>query len=171
MITDQEFNKGLLTLQVKWFAMLMSLAIYLFVGLQVATKLQVSMNDDTFAILKTVLYIVAFVTVIFARYIRKFFLSAKGQFKQPIRIAQHPALQKYSTAMIVALAMSESIGIYGLVLFILGKNTMDLYLLLLLAAAAMFMYRPRKDELIKLSKESQEDSITGGESEIGVGPR
>jgi hypothetical protein len=31
--------------------------------------------------------------------------------------------------VIASLAMSESIGIYGLVLFLLGKNSTDLYLL------------------------------------------
>jgi hypothetical protein len=40
--------------------------------------------------------------------------------------------------MIVSLAMTESVGIYGLVLFFLGKNTMDLYLLIAVSAVAMF---------------------------------
>ena len=59
-------------------------------------------------------------------------------------------LPKYSIAVIASLAMSESIGIYGLVLFLLGKNAMDLYLLVGISAAAMFYYRPKKDELLNL---------------------
>jgi len=63
--------------------------------------------------------------------------------------------------MVISLALSESIGIYGLVLFLLGKNTMDLYLFILVSAGAMIMYRPRKDELLSLAQ-GIEDSTTGG---------
>jgi len=161
MITDQELDKGLLTLRVIWFAMLISLAIYLFIGLRVGTRFQSPVNEETFRILRTVLYVVAFATLMITRYIRKLILSGKGQNRQPTQTSQPPVLQKYSTAMIVALALSESIGIYGLLLFFLGKNPMDLYLLILISAAAMFMYRPRKDEVISLVYEGREGSITG----------
>jgi hypothetical protein len=162
MITDQELNKGMVNLKIIWFAMLASLAIYLFVGLQVETNLKVSMDKDMFVMIKKVLYVVAFVTLIATRYIRKLFLSGKIQYRQLTQTSQHPALQKYTTAMILVFGMSESIGIYGLILFLLGKNTMDLYLLILISAAAIFMYRPRKDEVIKLAQESQKDSTPGG---------
>ena len=72
---------------------------------------------------------------------------------------QSSALSKYLTAMIVSLGMSETIGIYGLVLFMLGKNTMDLYLLIFISAAAMFYYRPQKEKIIELAKELKEPQI------------
>lgn len=64
--------------------------------------------------------------------------------------------------MIVALTMSETMGIFGLVLFLLGKNSVDLYLLVAVSAAAMIMYRPRKEEVIVLARENPEDSTGGG---------
>ena len=152
----------MLNLKIIWLGMLASLAIYLFVGLLVETKVQVPMDKDTFAMIKKALYAVAFVTLIATGYIRKHFLSGKVRYRQPTQTSHHPALQKYIAAMILALAMSESIGIYGLILFLLGKNTMDLYLFILISAAAMFIYRPREDEVIKLAQESREDSTTGG---------
>jgi uncharacterized membrane protein len=161
MITDEEIVKGLLTLKAIWFAMLASLVFYLFVGLQVATNLKVSLDEDTFAVLKWVLYVLAFVTLIITKYVRKLILSAKGQYRLVTRGYRHPVLQKYATAMIVAWALSESIGIYGLVLFLMGKNTTDLYLLILISAAALFLYRPRRDEVISLSQKSWETSTTG----------
>jgi hypothetical protein len=48
--------------------------------------------------------------------------------------------------------MSEAIGIYGLILFLLGKNQVDLYLLTALSAAAMTLYFPRREEVISLAK-------------------
>jgi hypothetical protein len=53
--------------------------------------------------------------------------------------------------------MLESIGIYGLILFLIGKNTMDLYLLILISAAAIFIYRPRKDKVIELAQEHRQE--------------
>ena len=162
MMTDQELNKGLLTLKIIWSAMLMSLAVYLFVGLQIVANVQSSMTDETFGMLKMILYIIALATLIVTRYVRKTILSRKGQNRLPSLAARHPALQIYTTATILALAMSESIGIFGLILFFLGKNPMDLYLLILVSASAMFMYRPSKEELLTLSREMSGDSTTGG---------
>lgn len=58
--------------------------------------------------------------------------------------------------MIVTLALSESIAIYGLVLFLIGKDPMDLYLLILISAAAMLIYRPKKEEVIHLSRMNEQ---------------
>jgi hypothetical protein len=162
MMADRELNKGLSTLKVIWSAMLMSLAIYLFIGLQITANVQSSMTDETFGVLKMVLYIIALAILIVTRHVRKWILSGKGQSRLPSRVARDPALQAYTTATILALSMSESIGICGLVLYFLGKNTMDLYLLILVSAAAMFMYRPSKEELLALFRKMRGDSIAGG---------
>lgn len=156
-MSNAEINKGFRILNIIWYAMLTSLVIYLFVGLYVAPNLKTSMSADAFSILRRVLYILAFIMLIIASRIKKMILSAKGSAKQanpngdyPI---QNPVLQKYATAMIAACAMSESIGIYGLVLFLLGKDVTDLYLLIFVSAAAIFMHRPKKDEIIGLSQD------------------
>ena len=94
-------------------------------------------------------------------------MSGRGQVSQPVQASEHFALQRYSAATIVALAMSESIGVYGLILFFLGKNSTDLYLLILIAAAAMVVYRPRKDEMLSLVQAGPMDSGAGGETNPG----
>ena len=45
MMTNQELDKGVLTLKLIWSAMLLSLAIYLFVGLQVVDNVRSSMDE------------------------------------------------------------------------------------------------------------------------------
>ncbi|MDO8723633.1 MAG: hypothetical protein Q7J31_15610 [Syntrophales bacterium] len=162
MITDQELDKGLLTMKSIWFAMLMSVVIYLFVGLYVEPNFRSPMEKDAFAILRNVLYGVAFIMLIATRYVRRLILSGKGKYQQSSQTSQHPALQRYSIAMIAATAMSEAIAIFGLILYFLGKNRMDLYLLILVSALAIFMYRPRRDEVINLTRDGQEDLSTGG---------
>lgn len=169
MINDQELRKGLLPLRLIWFAMIVSLAIYLFIGLYAGANFPSSMDGDTFSRLRTILYVVAFATLVAIRFIRKLILSAKGLNRQPAQGSQPPELQKYYTAVVVSLALSESIGIYGLLLFFLGKNPTDLYLLILVSAAAMFMYRPKMEEVIELVTESREGTGTGeGKTYPGV---
>ena len=163
-MTEQELDKRLTTLRIIWFALLMSLGIYLFVGIQVGTTIQSSINEETLGILRTVLYAMACVILIAAKFIRKVILSGKGEVSQPAQALEHLALQKYSAATIVALAMSESIGVYGLILFFLGKNSRDLYLLILVSAAAMVIYRPRKDEMLSLVQAGPMDSGASAES-------
>jgi hypothetical protein len=122
MITDEELGKELSRLKIIWFGMLGSLAIYLFIGPQISAKLQVSMDRNTFVTLKTVFYLITFVIIAITRYIRKFILSGKGQYGQMTQSFEPLTLQKYKTVMIIAWALLEGIGIFGLVLFLLGKT-------------------------------------------------
>ena len=125
--------------------------------------MQVSLNQDTLDMLRKIFYALAGITLIITRYIRRFVLSAGGRAGPATQSYHSPVLQKYATAMIIAWALSESIGIYGLVLFLLGKNTTDLYLLILVAAAALLLYRPGRDEIMSLS-----ESLTSGEAAAGL---
>src|SRR5512139_2326329 len=100
-MTEQELDRRLMTLRIIWFALLMSLGIYLFVGIQVGTSIQSSINEETLGILRTVLYAMACVILIAAKFIRKVILSGKGEVSQPAQALEHLALQKYSAATIV----------------------------------------------------------------------
>ena len=53
--------------------------------------------------------------------------------------------------MIVSLALSEFIGIMGLVLFFLGDNFQVLYTFMAISAIAMLFYRPKRQELETLN--------------------
>ena len=81
--------------------------------------------------------------------------------KKSTRASRNPLLQRYSAAVIVASAMSQSIGVFGLILFFLGKNTVDLYVLILVSATAMLMVGPGKNEVISLSEAEEDDSASG----------
>jgi hypothetical protein len=161
MMNDKELNRGLFVLKIIWSVMLVSLAIYLFVGLQVTKNLQISTNEDTYTVFKSVLYILACLILIAAWYIRKFLLSRKGQPVQATQALDHPILQRYFVASIISWALSESIGVFGLILFFLGRSTTDLYILILIAAIVMFLYRPKKEDIISLAKENQESPSAG----------
>ena len=154
MIIDQEIDKRLLILKVIWFAMLMSLVIYLFVGLYAAANVGPLMKEDTVGMLRPFFYVVSFIIFITIRYIRKLFLAGSGQYNQSSQTPQPPTFQGYMVATIVTFAMSESIGILGLFLLFMGNYHMDLYLLIMMSAVAMFLYRPRRNAVIISSRES-----------------
>ena len=151
-------NEGWLTLNIVWIAMLISLVIYLQLGFYLEYHIYFSISKS-FPIntLRKALYVTSIITVILAKYIRKYMLDKKevrsiNKKPQPSTMFnQHPAVIKYSTAILYSLAMSESAGLFGLILFVLGNILTDLYIMLAISAAALLYYRPRKKELLNLA--------------------
>ena len=161
-------DKGWRNINIIWVAMLVSLAFYLFVGIYMQDKTSIGKDFPTDALrnVRITLYIVSVITLILIKYIRKSILTQKwgGKFiksHQPaVGYNQYPAIAKYHAANIVSIAMSGSIGIYGIILCLLGKNLIDLFLLIFVSAVAMLYFRPQKTELISLAKELKEQLMT-----------
>jgi len=150
MIAEQELDKGISILKVIWTALAVSLVMYVAVIPLFLRDSPIDFPAEAYPDLRMFMYGLAFATVVLSWFVRRLLLAAKLQAK-PRQSRQHPVLQRYTTAMIVALAMSEAIGIYGLILYLLGKNQTDLYLLTALSAAAMTLYFPRKEEVSSLA--------------------
>ena len=144
LTTEQNMERTLLVLKVVWLALLGSLGAYVFVGRWVAPGLPARLNAETFRILRTGLYALSLVVLAAAGFVRRRVLAAKNPPAGPA--------QKYASAVITSLAMSESVGIYGLFLFLLGRDASDLYLLVALSAATMVYFRPRREELLSLAQ-------------------
>jgi FtsH-binding integral membrane protein len=151
MITGQELEKGMSMLKMIWGALMMSLLVYITVAPLILGTSEIVLTAEGYSTLRMTFYGLAFLTLAVAWFVRKTILAAQKA-PRPTKSRQHPALQRYTTAMIVALALSEAIGVYGLILFILGKNQFDLFLLTALSAAAMTLYYPKKEEVISLAE-------------------
>jgi hypothetical protein len=150
MISDREIDRGMATLRIIWLALMMSLVIYGVVGGMAAPGMASPMNQEDFAVLRIALFALSLATLLASRYIKRLIMTGKGR---AIGLAhdQPPAvMQRYTGAVIASLAMSESVGIYGLVLYLLGKDETDLYLLLAISALAMVYHRPKREELADL---------------------
>lgn len=153
-------NNGMMILNIIWAAMLTSLGIYLFIGAYAANTIQTSMDEKAIQVLRNVLYAISAITLIATKYISNRILLSKFSVKHQDTSIQNPAVGRYLIAMIISLFLSESIGIYGLILFFLGKSTTDLFILILLAAMAMIYYRPKRDAVEKLSKQFRKPQHT-----------
>ena len=73
------------------------------------------------------------------------FTKQTSRFNQPLFVGQ------YIPAVITTLALAESIGIYGLLLFLLGGDFKTLYTFIIVSALAMIFYRPKREELERLA--------------------
>jgi F0F1-type ATP synthase membrane subunit c/vacuolar-type H+-ATPase subunit K len=153
MITEQELNKGMTTLKSIWFALFASLTMYvLSAPLLIKNSAQTTFSPEAYNSLRLILFGVALVTLAATWYVRKYLLAAKAAVNPTKRMPNHPAVARYTTSMVVAMGMSEAIGIYGLILYLLGKNQIDLYLLTILSAAAMTLYYPKRQDVIDLAR-------------------
>jgi hypothetical protein len=161
--TDKEaIEKGLRILWVIWVAMFGSLLIYVFICHQLGENMRPTGHPDfPLGLLKNILYIVALVTLVGTHFIRKLMLASRlgsseaRPSKTGVASVAPSFVARYTAALIVSLALSESIGIYGLVLFLLGDNFQALYIFIGISAAAMFFYRPKREELESLAIDKQ----------------
>jgi len=151
-------EKQLLILWIIWASMLGSLFIYVFIchlcGDQIRRAASPNFPLD---LIRSILYGLAIFTIFLTHILRKFMLTARSEGSGPMSLKssllsnQPSFLAKYTTAVIVSLVLSESIGIYGVVLFLLGDDFRTLYIFIGISALAMFFYRPKREELETLA--------------------
>jgi hypothetical protein len=160
MITEQEVNKVLRVSNVIFYTILLLLFAYLFVCLIFIKNPKTSINADTLITFRTALYGLSFVVLLITKRFKNFILrKAIGRKKSTRQTGPllYPEVQRYMTAMINACALTESIGICGVVLYILGGNPVDIYVLIAVSAVAMLQHRPNKEELLSLFKDGSMD--------------
>ena len=161
MLEGQEkdaINKGMQTLWLIWAALLVSLLMYIFLCHQPGVGFK-SVEGSNFPIglLRNIFFGLGAVALLIGYFMRKSMLSIRtGISKQKpvermVKWNAPPFIAKYATVVIVSLALSESIGIYGFVLFILGDSFKILYTFIAVSALAMFFFRPKKEELERLA--------------------
>ena len=151
-------DKGLRTLWIIWAAMVGSLLLYVFICHQFGEDIRRTASHDLpLGLIRNILSVVALVTLFLTHFIRKLMLAGRfgssgaGLFKPGAASKQPSLLVHYTAAVIVSLALSEGIGIFGLVLFVLGDSFRTLHIFIGISALAMYFYRPKSEELERLA--------------------
>ena len=158
-ISERGANENrLLTLWIIWGGIFVSLFIYVFICHQFGDEIRGNATlNIPLDLVRNGLYGVAIFTLILTRFLRKFMLKGRSGGSRPMSFEpaspsdQSSLSGKYATAMIISLVLSESIGIYGLLLFFLGASFRTLYIFIGISALAMFLYRPKREELETLT--------------------
>jgi hypothetical protein len=172
-VSERKANEnGLLTFWIIWGAIFGSLFIYAFICHQWGVKIQQNIGPNfPLDLMKNVLYGVAISTLILTHFLRKFLLAGRSSGSESISLnpptpsAQSSPMGKYGVAMLASLALSESIGVYGLVLFFVGESFRTLYTFLGISALAMFLYRPKREELETLARRDSVSALDMGRME------
>jgi F0F1-type ATP synthase membrane subunit c/vacuolar-type H+-ATPase subunit K len=158
-VSEKGANQNQLSvLWIIWGAMVVSLCIYVLICHLVGDGIRQSVDPDfPLDLLRNILYAVGIFTLFLAHFLRRFILAPRSggtgsmSSKPPPLKEQSPVIGKYTSAMLLSLALSESIGIYGLVLFFLGDSFQTLYIFIGISALGMFHYRPKPEEIEKLA--------------------
>lgn len=74
---------------------------------------------------------------------------------KPDKTGQQSAARKYIRATSLTTSLLEGIGMYGVIAFILTGKTFALPLFLGIAVAGMFLFKPNKDILLDLDRQTQ----------------
>jgi hypothetical protein len=144
-----------------WLLMLASLGVYVLVCHLAGDVLRQDMGPDfPLDTLKSILLVISLAEFVIIRYLRNAMLRAGAPQAVEISTSGYPdaafiALKKYTSATLVAMAIAETIGIYGLILFMLGDDFQTLYLFILISAIAMLYFRPRWSGLEALALETK----------------
>lgn len=134
-------KKDLLIHWIVFAALLFSLAVYAFIGYNIGAPLRADATAAQPVLLRSTFYAVTIITFPLIKLIRHISL----RLNQTMPTAT-PAKARYLVSVIISLALCESIGIYGLVLALLGDSLNSLWIFTFLAVLAMLLYRPKFDE-------------------------
>ena len=147
-----DLDKSWKSIYIIWIAMLIALFVYMLVGLSLEDKVNIPVDKGVLNILRYAFYFISGLLIFSIKYVRKFILNSKIS-NDSNTYSADPAVFQYIKATITSMAMAEFVAVLGLVLFIIGKNKVDLYLLVFMSAVAMIVYRPFKEQMINYAKE------------------
>jgi hypothetical protein len=161
MVEAQErdaIDKGMRTLWFIWAAMLVSLLAYVFICHQPGVGFKsVEGSDFPIGLLRNIFFGVGAAAWLMAYFMRRSMLSVRPGIsdqkpvERMVKWDGPPYIARYATTVIVSLALSESIGIYGFVLFLLGGGFKTFYIFIAVSALAMVFYRPKREKMEKLA--------------------
>ncbi len=121
--------------------MFLMLPTYLLICHFLADDIQLHLPEQQRSIIRTVLYILAIIGFPMTNLIRHIQLRLNQTMP-----GDTPAKNRYLVTIIVSMALSESSGIFGFIMFILGDDFNTLYIFTGMSALAMFLYRPKIEE-------------------------
>jgi hypothetical protein len=126
-------------------AMVFMLAVYVFICLFYGNEVRLDNSGNPPVLIRSILYIVAIVTFPLTNLIRHIMLRLNQTMP-----GDTPARSRYLITVLVSLSMAESLGIYGLILFLLGDEVNSLYIFSVLAVLAIYLYRPKLEEYTEI---------------------
>ena len=130
--------------------MLAMLAAFLVVCITFGDQIQQPLPEAQRVLIRTILYVVAIVTFPLTNLLRHIQLRLNQTMPYSSTAPGDVAKNRYLVTVIVSMALIESVGVFGFVMFVLGDNFNTLYIFSGLSALGMFLYRPKVDEYARI---------------------
>lgn len=155
----ETFEKGMMVARIIWAFIFGALVVYVIVCHAVADesfRIEISAGIPL-DLVRNILFGASSIALLLAYFIRRRIVSVKqgnstnrfSSSASPLNLAQF--LPKYTETIILSCALSETVGIFGLVLFLLGDSFQNLYLFIGVSAIALIYFRPKKEEIEKMA--------------------
>jgi hypothetical protein len=155
---QEAIEKGMRMLCIIWASMLVALVMYIVVCYYLAENLQTRSSQDVpLEMFKNIFYGLTVGSLLLANFLKKLLLRVKIDQPHQMLVDPTPVLHqplfvtRYFNAVIVSLAISGCIGLYGFVFFFFSADFPTLYTFMAISAAAMLYFRPKIEELKKLA--------------------
>lgn len=147
-------DKGDSVLWLLWAAMVFSVILYVVVAHLFGDEFRKAVDQELpISFLKEILYGISACLILLAFAVRRImFPGIDSDYRtmsmrnKPVQI-QKDIRGKYTAAMLISLALSEAVAIFGLVLFFLGDTLQTFYVFISISMVAMLLLRPKRAEL------------------------
>jgi hypothetical protein len=161
----RQLKAGMFKVWTVWIAMFLTLVLALIFVLLLGKNVEQAHHPRHIRQITQILYGVSVVGLILAYFIRRYMLhrvSSKPLSEEmrttPGQIS--PYIARYKPAVVVSLAIAESIAAFGLTIFFMAGNLTTFLIFLAISLVGLFLYRPKFEEVEKLAISIKENSDT-----------
>jgi hypothetical protein len=145
-LEPEQLKSDLILPKVVQGIMLTLLITYIIVCLIFGDQIQQPLPETQRVLIRTLLYIVAIATLPLTNLLRYIQLRLNQTMPYSNTAPRLEAKKRYLVTVIVSMSLIESVGIFGVVMFILGDNFNTLFIFSGIAALGLFLYRPKVNE-------------------------
>ena len=152
----RQLKAGMFKVWTVWIAMFLTLVLVLIFAVLLGGAVEQRHHPRNIRHITQILYGVSIVGLILAYFIRKYMLhraSSKPLSEEtsnaPGQIS--PYIARYKPAVVVSLAIAESIAAFGLTIFFMDGKLTPFLIFLAMSLVGLFLYRPKFEEVEKLA--------------------
>jgi hypothetical protein len=152
----RQLKAGMFKVWTVWIAMFLTLVLALIFALLLGGNVEQRYHPRNIREITQILYGVSIVGLILAYFIRRYMLhraSSKPLLEEtsnaPGQIS--PYIARYKPAVVVSLAIAESIAAFGLTIFFMDGKLTPFLIFLAMSLVGLFLYRPKFEEVEKLA--------------------
>ena len=152
----RQLKAGMFKVWTVWIAMFLTLVLSLIFVFLLGNNVEQMHHPRTIRQITQILYGVSVVGLILAYFIRKYMLHRASSKPLSDEVGNAPGqispyIARYKPAVVVSLAIAESIAAFGLTIFFMNGNFTTFLIFLAISLVGLFLYRPKFEEVEKLA--------------------